>query len=325
MQGVGRGLGIAALALAAAVAGMAAGGGSGQGATVDLEKLGMPKDMFHAGTLARCPNDLLTYRAVAWLDAGTVLAAYTVTPPCPATMAPAANAVLKLAAFDVEGRLQHTVNVPYVAGLNNMLPHDGVWALGDGRVAVELPPAKWARGPAAAGELAVWQADFKTAQVISLNGDAEDELHPMGVTADGQRMVMWRGTNRLNDAHCVEFGGSPLAETGACAAAELDAMEKRAHDADGFPAPKGEEVMMFTGASRDGSRASVLLTREEIEECRTEGQYCPTNGEFVVFDVKSKQTLLKEKVSVLGRMALAPDGKHAAVMDKGKLEIVPVP
>ncbi|HVC46070.1 MAG TPA: hypothetical protein VND90_02380 [Terracidiphilus sp.] len=325
-----RGMGLA-LGLMGTVLGMAAARAqAGGSATVDLETLGMPKETFHADALMRCPNDLLTYRAVEWLDAGTVLVAFTATPLCPTTMDPAVNAVLKLATFDTAGKLLHAVNVPYVAGLNNMLPHDGVWALADGRVAVELPPTKWVQGPAAVGELAVWSAELKPVQVMTLNGGTEDELHPAGVTADGRGMLMWRGMNRLSDAHCVVFGGSPIKETGACTAAMLDAMEAAAHDAGGFAVPKGEAVMTFTGASRDGSRASVFVIREETPECRMQGQYCPTSGTFVVFETKSPatksgQALLKEKVSVLGRMALAPDGKHAAMMDKGRLEIVAVP
>ena len=152
-----------------------------------------------------------------------------------------------------------------------------------------------------------------------------DALHVAGVSEDGTKMVLWRGMNEQTDGKCVEMGGNPLVQTGTCTQAELEAVRARAHGAGGYPVPKGEEVMMFTGAAQDGSRASAFLTKEQTMQCRLQGQYCPTNGEFVVFDPKSKQTLLKDKVSVLGRMALAPDGKHAAVMDKGKLEIVAVP
>lgn len=314
-----------ALGLMAAAMWVTAGLAQGQIAKVDLEKLGMPKETFDMYALMRCPNDLLTYRAVGWLDAGTVLVAYTVTPVCPATMAPAANAEMKLATFDTTGKMLHTADAHYVAGTNNVLPNGGVWTLANGRVVVEFPPSSWVKGVAAGGGLGVWSAELRLVQTVELQGMTAEALHAAGVTADDLKMVLWRGMNEQTDAQCVELSGNPLAETGTCAAAELNAVTARAHEADGYAVPKGEEVMMSTGASRDGSRASAFLTKEETTECRMEGKYCPTSGEFVVFDMKSKQTLLKEKVSVLGRMALAPDGKHAAVMDKGKLEIVAVP
>lgn len=311
--------------VAAALGTIGAGGGGPQGATVDLETLGMPKDTFHADALMHCPNDLLTYRAVEWLNAGTVLAAFTVSPLCPKTMAPAVNAMLKLATFDTEGKMLHAVSVPYLAGLNNAPPNDGVWTLADGRVVVEFPPNLWTSGPMAGGVLEVWSAELKPLQTVELHGERTDALHAAGVSADGKRMVMGRGMNERTDAQCVELGGDPLAETGACTQAELEAVEARAHDAGGFPVPKGEEAMMFPGAARDGSRASTFLTKQETVECRMQGQDCPTSGEFVVFDAKSKAESVKMKVSVLGRMALAPDGKHAAVMDKDRLEIVAIP
>ena len=298
---------------------------AGGSVTVDLQKLGLPKETFRADYLMSCGNDLLTYRAVDWVDAGRVLVAFTASPLCPTTLAPAVTAVLKVMTLDAEGKVLHAVNVSYVAGLNTALPHDGVWMMADGRVLVEFPPVPMVTGPWARGEVRVLSAELEPLQELDLRAGTPGELHLAGLTADGQRAVFWRGTNHYNNAECVEFAGGPLVEKGTCAAAELDAVEARAHDAGGFPAAKGEQAESFPGAARDGSRASTFLTKTETPECRTQGIDCPTSGTFVVFDTRSKQVLLKTKVSVLGRMALAPDGKHGAVLDKGRLEIVAVP
>ena len=107
---------------------------TGTAPPVELREYGLPDEAFSIWKYARCPEPLLGYHAVRWLDAERVLVAFNTTSICPKKETWHRPANLRLIVFDLKGNRLRQVDVPYEAAMETSagVSHDGVW-VGPGR------------------------------------------------------------------------------------------------------------------------------------------------------------------------------------------------
>jgi hypothetical protein len=300
---------------------------------IDLLRNGLPIDAFNIWAYARCDAPFMGYHAVRWLDAQHVLAAFNTNSLCPKTDSYHVPGNLRLITFDLQGKMLHVMNLAYEAGLESSehVPHDGIW-IGPGRtIVVESPWIVAAEGPNMNGRVRILSESLDLLQEIETESNSTAKeygtfthygIHFEGVAEEREAVLFSRDNGNGRERSCLVYTGTPLSQTSECFPSDLSSVKSELRGPKSYPILNGYEANDdFPGASTDGSRSSVFITREENGLCQLAGAFCPLHGKLLVYETQSQRIVFQKEFSVLGRFALSPDGKHVAAFADDKLEI----
>jgi hypothetical protein len=295
--------------------------------SIDLTTAGIPQDAFSRKNYKDCPRQYFGYRSVEWLDEHRILVAFNTSPDC-ALKDGLLDGSLRIATFDLQGKMLQSTDVAYQAGDGGavrVISHGGIWIGPDHTVIVEIPSPHLKALPDSRDKVLVFSDELTQIQVFDTDDHDRigDGTHFAGVTEDRRRVLFSTPSDReTKERTCLSYSKFPVTDPDACSLYDLGSIKQRP---DVTAVPKGYEFRAFPGASPDGLRSSVFAVKEENAPCMLFGKFCRLKGTIVVFEPKTKRTLLKMDIPLDGRAALSPDGRSLAVLQQNKLEIFVVP
>ena len=92
---------------------------------VDLSKHGLPKDFFRADAETKCAGQIIGYRFVVWMNDETVAVGFNTSPNCRRWFEKKVHGLARLLAFDVQGTLKASRDLPYDADGDGVLVTEG--------------------------------------------------------------------------------------------------------------------------------------------------------------------------------------------------------
>ena len=295
--------------------------------SVDLTTMGLPSDAFVRKNYKECPRQYFGYRSVEWLDERRILVAFNTNPDC-AFNEGLMDGSLRLVTFDLQGKVLHSGDVAYPAGDGGairVIAHGGIWIGPDHTVIVEVPSPHLKALPDSRDKVVVFSDELT--QIQDIDTDYHDRIGDgmqfAGVTQDRSRVLFsMPGDRAKRERTCLSYSKFPMTSADACSPYDLGSIKQ---PPDTTAVPKGYEFRAFAGASTDGLRSSVFAVKGEKAPCMLSGKFCGSKGTIVVFETKTKRTLLKMDIPLDGRAALSLDGRGLAVLQQNKLEIFVVP
>ena len=92
---------------------------------IDLSAHGLPKGFFRADADTKCAHQIIGYRFVVWLDNATVAVGFNTSPNCRPSPEQKVHGLARLLAFDVQGTLKASRDLPYDADGDGVLVTEG--------------------------------------------------------------------------------------------------------------------------------------------------------------------------------------------------------
>jgi hypothetical protein len=86
---------------------------------------GLPDSFFQAGMDTKCSDQIIGYRFVVWLNSQNVAVGFNTSPSCRLSPGRKVDGVLRVLAFDLDGKLKATRDLNYLADGNGELVADG--------------------------------------------------------------------------------------------------------------------------------------------------------------------------------------------------------
>ena len=207
------------------------------------------------------------------------------------------------------------------------LEHDGIWIGPNKTIVVEIPGSHLKVQPNSRNKVVVLSSDLAVVQEIDTDSHENywDRINFGGITNNRAQALFWSSDGGVgHERKCFIYTGNPLKQTGTCAEKDLDQPDPPAEYSQSSLLPKGYEVRAFAGKSMDGARASLFGAKKSAV-CDNFGKFCPTRGELIVFDPRTKKQLFVTSFPLSGRAALSPTGNHVAVIENDRLEIFELP
>lgn len=242
--------------------------------SVDLIKNGLPKDFYKSQGHRSCITPYMGYQAIQWLDAERVLVMFNTSAQCPNTDKPHAPGTVRLVLLGLNGDLLRTADFAYVAGIEESVPHDGLWIGPDKSILIEFPHLPAAGVPNSNGKVRVLNQNLESIQEIETESDETTKqykvfthygIHFEGATRDHQGVVFSKETENGHEGQCLMYTGIPLKQTSECSAEELSLVKAQLQDSGSYPVAKGYEPHAeVAGNSIDGSRSSVFVIKKMV-------------------------------------------------------------
>jgi hypothetical protein len=286
-------------------------GGNKPKVSVNLQSMGLhPRFQNHNGSRS-CKFRSLVYRSVGWIDEHRVLVAFNSTPECSSTSG-TFGGKLKIAVLDTSGKLERSIDLPYESewiDRASLLVNGGVSMRRDGTAVVELKQLDLRSGRTL--KLLVLSPELSVIQEVQPDSPATFA----DLTSDREGVAFWQSSR------CRLYRGKPLRAVGDCSEKELlseSLLGKHVNS------PFLEGYTTYDWSAADTGRV-VVLGYKSNGICSDLGFFCPSDGMLFVFEVPDRSPVFKLKVSAAAAAALSPSGKNLAIMQRGLLEILPLP
>jgi hypothetical protein len=99
---------------------------------VELSAHGLPNDFFRADADTKCAGQIIGYRFVVWLNNQTVVVGFNASPNCRPWLEKKVHGLARLLAFDPQGTLKASRDLPYDADGDGVLVTEGEGRAGPG-------------------------------------------------------------------------------------------------------------------------------------------------------------------------------------------------
>jgi hypothetical protein len=99
---------------------------------IDLRQYALPKDFFSPGADTKCANQIIGYRFLVWLNKETVAVGFNTSPNCRTSPDQKVRGIARILAFDTQGTLKVSRDLPYDADGGSVLVAPGEGMAGPG-------------------------------------------------------------------------------------------------------------------------------------------------------------------------------------------------